>query len=350
MWPRRRKHRHAGSSSSALADRAAVDRKRTVEELRSEIEALTEANRTSSDCRREKHLLKLRNLAGIGQLQTPAAISEHPEPDFRGLPEADGLPEFRADEVTPQLLRAAILRDGCLLVRGLIASDEALRFAQRIDRSFAERERHDRGEPFDERHYCEFTPDPEVGDELTRLWIKQGGGLLGVDAPQPSFALFHLLRASGLPELVERYLGEAPLIAAQKTTLRKANPSVAGAWHQDGKFMGSVRALNLWLPLSRCGDRSPGLDIVPRRLDRYITTQTEEAVLDYIVSQRMAETAAGDRRIISPIFEAGDALLFDELFLHKTGSDPSMTNPRFAVENWFFGSSGFPPQYAPLSV
>ena len=43
--------------------------------------------------------------------------------------------------------------------------------------------------------------------------------------------------------------------------------------------MGDVRALNLWLSLSRCGDESPGLDMVPRRLDYLVTQQTEEAVL-----------------------------------------------------------------------
>jgi len=72
-----------------------------------------------------------------------------------------------------------------------------------------------------------------------------------------------------LPELVRVYLGEAPLITAQKTTLRKAEPAVPGAWHQDGKFMGPVRALNLWLSLSHCGDDAPGLDIVPKRIDEF---------------------------------------------------------------------------------
>ena len=64
------------------------------------------------------------------------------------------------------------------------------------------------------------------------------------------------------------YLGEPPLLSVHKTTLRKADPSVGGAWHQDGAFMGDVRALNLWLSLSRCGDEAPGLDIVPRRARR----------------------------------------------------------------------------------
>ena len=129
--------------------------------------------------------------------------------------------------------------------------------------------------------------------------------------------------AAGLPELVGAYLGERPLISLQKTTLRKAEPDVPGAWHQDGAFMGDVRALNLWLSLSRCGDESPGLDVVPRRLDQIVATATDDAVLDYQVSQAKAEEAAGDKRITRPIFEPGDALFFDELFLHQTGSDPA---------------------------
>ena len=50
------------------------------------------------------------------------------------------------------------------------------------------------------------------------------------------------------------------------------------------------------------------------------------------------------------MFEPGDALFFDELFLHQTGSDPSMPNPRFAIENWFFGGSAFPGEFAPVAV
>jgi hypothetical protein len=162
--------------------------------------------------------------------------------------------------------------------------------------------------------------------------------------------MFEMFDEAGLPSLVSRYLGERALISVHKTTLRKADPSVPGAWHQDGFFMGPVRSLNLWLSLSRCGDEAPGLDIVPRRLDYLVTTATEEAALDYTISQRKAEEAAAGIPIIRPIFEPGDALFFDELFLHQTGSDPSMPGPRFAIENWFFGGSAFPAEYAPLAV
>jgi hypothetical protein len=53
---------------------------------------------------------------------------------------------------------------------------------------------------------------------------------------------------------------------------------------------------------------------------------------------------------VRPIFEPGDALFFDEMCLHQTASDPSMPNPRFAIENWFFGGSAFPGEFAPVAV
>ena len=185
---------------------------------------------------------------------------------------------------------------------------------------------------------------------MARGWIKDGGGLLAADSPRLSFELSELMGAAGVPDLVDGYLGEPGLMSMHKTTLRKAAPSVPGAWHQDGTFMGDVRSLNLWLALSRCGDEAPGLDIVPRRLDRFVETQTDEAVLPIQASQAKVEAAAGDTPIIRPVFEPGDALFFDEMFMHKTASDPAMPHPRFAVESWFFGASAFPPDYAPLVV
>ena len=91
--------------------------------------------------------------------------------------------------------------------------------------------------------------------------------------------------------------------------------------------MGEVRSLNLWLPLSRCGDEAPGLDVVPRRLEEHVPL--EEGAFLEIVSQETAERAAGEKGIVRPIFEPGDAMFFDEFMLHKTGSDPAMPNPRY---------------------
>jgi len=335
MWRFRRKK----SGSTALADRS---------ELHDEIERLSASNRDERDLDNERQLLWLRHLAGMHALEE-AGTADFAAPDNGGLPTAEGLPEFTRADVTPGVLRAAILRDGCVLVRGLIDREAALHFADGIDRAFAERERIQAGDAAPGAYYSEFEPHPDSKAEFGRLWIQEGGGVLAADSPTVAFEMLELFRAADLGPLVDGYLGEAGLISAHKTTLRKAAPTVAGAWHQDGAFMGPVRSLNLWLALSRCGDVAPGLDLVPRRLDHLVASQTDEAILDFQVSQAKAEEAAGDKAILRPIFEPGDALFFDEMFLHQTASDPSMPNPRFALESWFFGSSAFPVDYAPVA-
>jgi hypothetical protein len=324
----------------------------TTPELFAEIERLTAANQTTRSHANDRRLLRLRHLAGIRLLDEAATGAKHPEPAFDRLPDSDGLPEIDAEDVTPELIRAGMLRDGCLLVRGLFPRDAALRFADQIDRSFAERDKHDEGRQHAEGYYEEFLPHTRYGPVNARPWIKEGGGVLAADSPMLAFEMLELFRNGRVPELAAGYLGEPAAFSVHKTTLRKADPSIAGAWHQDGAFMGPVRALNLWVSLSRCGDESPGLDLVPRRLDELVRAQTDEAILDYQVSQRGAEeaAAAGGKTIIRPIFEPGDALFFDELFLHQTGSDPSMPKPRYAIENWFFGASAFPTDYAPIAV
>jgi hypothetical protein len=330
-------------SNTALAEGESERDFGSSEELRAEIDRLTSSNRAHRDLSTERRLLRLRHLAGIRLLDGDGERPALPEPDFARLPGGDGLPELSRAEVTPALLRAGILRDGCLLVRGLVDRDDALRIAAQIDRSFAVRNGA-AGEGF----YEEFGPEQpfEIG---VRPWVEEGGGVLAVDAPTVTFEMFELFASAGLRQLVGGYLGEPPLISAHKTTLRKAEPEVSGAWHQDGAFMGDVRALNLWLSLSRCGDESPGLDLVPRRLDE-IVRDPDNSWLDFDISQEKDEEVAGEAKIVRPIFEPGDALFFDELFLHQTGSDPSMPKPRFAIENWFFGGSAFPSDYAPIAV
>ncbi len=319
-------------------------------QLRSEIDELTAANRAAPDPERERAILRARHLAGVRLVDEARAAPQFPNAGGAVVPEGDPLPEFRREELTAELLRAAILRDGCVLVRALIPRYLALELADGIDTAYARREAVEGGEGPDGTYYDEFVPDERFGGPLWRSWIKEGGGLLAADSPHLSFQMHELFARAELPSLVADYLGEPPLISAHKTTLRRAEPSVSGAWHQDGFFMGPVRSLNLWLSLSRCGDEAPGLDILPRRLSDYVATGTSGAELGWTISEQVVEETSAGVAVVRPIFEPGDALLFDELFLHKTGSDPSMPNPRFAIENWFFGALAFPGEYAPIAV
>ena len=341
MWRFRRKD-ETKDGGTAVAEAPAGFEGSTAE-LWDEIERITSGQR---DREAERRVLRLRHIAGIRAMQDAEGGAEFAAPAVASLPEADGLPEFARDALTPGLLRAGILRDGCVLVRGLADRDRALAFADQIDRAFRERES---GAPED-GYYEEFVPSPPYTTIDGREWIQEGGGVLAADSPTVAFDMFELFREADLAPLVDGYLGEPGLISVHKTTLRKAAPSVPGAWHQDGTFMGPVRSLNLWLSLSRCGDVAPGLDIVPRRLDHLVAAGTDDAMLEIQTATAKVLEAAGDTPILRPIFEPGDALLFDELFLHQTASDPSMPHPRYAIENWFFGASSFPEDYAPIAT
>jgi len=276
---------------------------------------------------------------------------ERPEfatPDFEALPRDADLIEIAPRDLTPEVLRAAILQRGCLLVRGLVDPAHATHLADGIDQAFDTRTKLTAGASASEGYYEEFEPEAPYR-VAEREWIEMGGGVLAVDSPKVMSEMFRALEPVDFTQVVHGYLGEQPMFSAQKTTLRKAAPDVRGAWHQDGKFLGDIRALNLWLSLSHCGDDAPGLDLVPARIDHLVDAGTDSP-FPIEISPELVREAAGEAGIQRPIFEPGDALLFDELFLHQTGSDPSMPKPRFAIESWFFGPSAFPAGYVPLAA
>ena len=326
----------------------------SVEELFQQIEALNRENSETRDPQIERRLIGLRHRAGLKLMDQPSADLEYPAPDFDRLPNGSALPEVTPGELTPGLLRAAILRNGCLLIRGLVDPGQATRLADGIDRAFEAREQRASGGPPDRVYYQVFESDPQFNLGGMRGWVaNDAGGLWSADSPRVMFDMLDAFERSGLRRLATEYLGERPAVSANKCTLRRVRPDTGqghSLWHQDGAFMGEVRALNVWLSLSHCGDVAPGLDIVPRRIDRVLPTGTEGALFDWSISQKVVEEAAGDAAIARPIFEPGDVLLFDELCVHSTAAEPEMPNTRYAIESWFFGTSGFPADYAPLIV
>ncbi len=248
------------------------------------------------------------------------------------------------------------------MIRGLIEEEEVTRLVAEIDCAYEARDALSSDESAVSDYFEPFVPDPRFDLAFDRAIVGSGGagGLWGVDSPPVMLDVLDAFERTGLQRVAADYLGEHPAISVNKCLLRKVSPTVfeasekergpnLSAWHQDGAFMGGVRALNVWLSLSRCGDVAPGMDIVPSRIDQIVETGSEGAVFEWSVSQTVAEEAAGDVGVLRPIFEPGDVLLFDELFLHATAAEPGMPGMRYAVECWFFGPSGFPTDYAPLA-
>src|SRR6185437_4776285 len=127
----------------------------------------------------ERRLVALRHAAGIMLVDSASGDAGFVAPAAEALAPADPLPEIAAADLSAGLIRAGILRDGCLLVRGLVARDDALALAGEIDRAFAERDRGEAGGTMAPGYYEEFRPADRYGGEVFgRPWIKQGGGLL----------------------------------------------------------------------------------------------------------------------------------------------------------------------------
>jgi Phytanoyl-CoA dioxygenase (PhyH) len=320
--------------------------------IRAEIEELTLANRAERSIERERRLLQLRHDAGIALLQNRSVDEpRYPEPDFDGF-EALALPETTPDRLTAEAVRAAILTSGCLLVRGLAEPGEAARFGEEIERSLEARDAQGTSPEGGDGYFEPFKArDPYALPG--RAMVAGSGSVWAADSPRLMCEMLELFEHSGLTRVIRSYLDEAPVLSVEKCTLRKVAPTAGNGypgWHQDGRFLGDVRALNVWMALTRCGDEAPGLYLVPRRINEILPTGTEGAVFDWVVSPTLVDEVRGDVEILRPTFEPGDVMLFDDRFLHSTAADPAMPNHRYAIESWFFGPSGFPGQYAPLAL
>jgi hypothetical protein len=333
------------------------------------IALLTEANRAASAPELERALVRVRR-DGCRLLPVPSP------PRFEGAASAtdpgDGtLLEVDRAGLTSAALRKGMAQSGCLLVRGLLDEPRVARFVAGIDAAFAGEDAFDAGEPVDPRWFDPFgLPDviteAEVGtsvviheaaernmktmsERMRRKFLRSTGGVWTAYSPRMVFELCELVDDAGLGQLMTDYLGERPVMSANKCTLRRVPPSAGlGGWHQDGSFLsGGVGAFNIWIALTDCGRDAPGLDVVPRRIDDVLVSD-DGSHFDWSLSDEAVARVASPATIIRPEFRAGDALLFDHLFVHRTAALPEMTNDRYAMECWFFTRSAYPEAQLPL--
>lgn len=314
------------------------------------IDRLTGENRADRSPARERELLRARHEAFEAVRDAPGGPVTPAEPAAMEFAMVDGLPVIGPDELDAPTVRAGILAHGCLLVRGLVDAEDCRELIDGIDRSLDARERDDGG-PDDATWFDPFVPATNKGRlAIEREWVNTASGIWTADSPRMLFELTELFERTRVTETARNYLGERPALSVNKCTLRRVPPGGGGAaWHQDGAFLGSdIRALNIWLALTDCGERAPGMDLVPSRIDHIVETGTEGARFDWSVSPAVVERVIGERSVVRPSFEAGDALLFDHLFLHRTASAPEMTKTRYAIESWCFAPSAYPSDQIPL--
>lgn len=271
--------------------------------------------------------------------------------------DSEGLPEIHAGDLDTASIQAALSAKGALIVRELLPTQVIAPLRTAIDAVIeacflsGEAARLQPRSPY-------FDP-PDILSEVmknaelgrSRAFHRDSGSAMCAEAPCVAETLLDLYGALGLKELLQDYLGEPPCLSVKKWVLRKTRlPVHEAGWHQDGAFMGQhIKSLNVWIPLTRCGGASdaPGMDIVPRRLHNIVGAQ--DALFDWSVNPGQIHQQFPDTPPISPLFGAGDALLFDHLLLHRTQYRPEFERPRHAIETWFFGRSSAPSNQVPLS-
>lgn len=318
------------------------------------VETLRSAVRLDPDPALEQRLVELRHLAfaevagGEGRPTWPPSY-----PDLTA--DVAEPPRVRPGDLSSDVLGSAIVNHGALHVEGFLRQEQVTSLVDGIDRAFAGRDRWGEDDTVDESPwFVPFVPSPEhMPAVLSRQWVREGGGVWAADSPRVFARMLEAFDDLGLGEVIGGYLGERPAISMRKCTLRRCPADLAHAdWHQDGAFLGhDVRSVNVWLALTTCGGDSdaPGLEYVPRRVALQ-ETGTKGAYFEWSVgpdqiSEVVAETGSA---VVRPRFEAGDALLFDDRFLHRTAVAPSLGTDRYAIESWFFAPSTYPADQIPL--
>lgn len=332
---------------TALADDL-VSAGRTIEA----IELLEAADRSEPDDELQRRLIRLRNIAFADVCDTSVPVS-WPEPEGRSFSLHDGLPVLEPESLAAGPVRSGILERGCVLVPGLVPTDRCEQLITDIDRCFTAYSAWADGEPRERGWFEPFVPEqeppgPALGVQRNRAG--RAGSIWTCDSPRLMRSVLRVFDDVGLLSLVRDYIGERPVMSATKSNLRRVPLDAYFAdWHQDGAFLGhGIRTLNVWIALNDCGVDSPGMDVLPTRLDHIVETGTEGAIFDWAVSPAKVEEVAGGVDVVRPRFGAGDVVLFDEAFLHRTACEKGMNRPRYALENWFFAPSDYPDRQIPL--
>ena len=304
--------------------------------------------------------------AGVGRSPWPPV---YPDP----FPALDGrIPEVDAEQLTTDTLAGAVSHHGCLIVRGVFSEAHAADLVDVIERAQRSREQAEAQteagvETGGDDDAATAWYRPFVGDEVARddartmsarrvktlrKQVVNGGGMWLADSPAATARVIDGLAATNVIESVRGHFGERPFFSLQKSTLRRVAPvHKYTSWHQDGSFLDpAVRSMNLWLSFSHCGGNqpTPALEVVPKRVPDILPV--DNVMANYAISFDLVREIASDAPTVVPEFAPGDALMFDERFVHRTHLTQTMTRTRYALECWMFAPSHQSPNYTPLLI
>ena len=344
-----------GRTDDAAADLAKVDELVAADRLVEAVDLLAEVNRRGRRPDLETRLVDLRARAassfepGGGRPDWPPAYDD-PFPDVSGA-----VPEVPASRLTSEVLGGAVAHHGALIVRGVFSPEQVERTVEAIERTHQRRDPESGSTTVDTDGAAWFRPFPAkegVKVETLRRMVARQGGTFLADSPASTAQILDELEGVGVTQAISGHLGERPFFSLQKSTLRRSLPEFRlVAWHQDGSFLDDdVRTMNIWVALSACGGDhpTPGLEVVPRRIEEILPV--DGVMSPHSISYDLVDEIAAETPTVVPEFTPGDAMIFDEHFLHRTHLLEQMDYIRYALECWFFAPSHRATDYTPLLV
>ncbi|MEQ8840183.1 MAG: phytanoyl-CoA dioxygenase family protein [Acidimicrobiales bacterium] len=293
--------------------------------------------------RRDDRIRAAEHYTGVGRAPWPPTYAD-PFPAIGG-----GLVEIDRPMLDVSILGGAVQHHGALIVRSLLADDDVAVMIDAMRRARAEQARHYDGIACDHDWFGPIDTGSKM-DAVLRKSNADIGGVWLADSPRATERYLGALARAGVTGLLGEHFGEPPLISLQKSTMRSVEPAERlTTWHQDGAFMGeNVRAMNLWVALTDCGGDTggAGMEMIPRRVEEIL--DTTGGIVPHAIPFETVDEIAVTTPVVNPVFRAGDAIFFDDRFVHRTAAVPGLTTTRLAVECWFFAPSSFAETYTRL--
>ncbi len=312
------------------------------------IAELSSADPAVPDPVSERELVQLRHRAfdlldkQPGKASWPPAYAD-PVPESARI--TDEVPTIDGSDLTADVVGGALTRRGCLRVNQLVDATTVTNLREMIDTAFDDRERAHQNEDIDDTlSYAPFS-----GRRVDGAGFRDSVFVRVSDVPRSMRVLTDIFERSGLRSAVTSYFGERPAMIADKWVLRRSpTGGKAHDYHQDGAFLGDgIRTMNCWIALSDCGPGTgrPSMDFVPRRFP--LLPSGENAIFNWSLNPDTVEQHLPDAPVVSPVFSAGDALIFDEVLPHRTGVGTDL-GPRYAIESWFVAPSSYQSHHVPF--
>jgi hypothetical protein len=140
---------------------------------------------------------------------------------------------------------------------------------------------------------------------------------------------------SFLRAVLAPFFGREPELRDEVSYLRQVAAQLVGStvpFHQDFNAFGRLNA-NVWVPLTACGRRAPGLELVAQRIDHIAeTVPATDQYHGLEISQALVRERFGNERILAPEMVPGDALILLATTIHRTYVTPDMSETRTSLE------------------